>query len=198
MFIIEVNSNQDGVINDNNSPKDSENLPSGHQIIYRKYWGGEEHKCNKNITPPVDMVIIKHTGGGTCNSFKLCAGKVYTIYGTKIAEGFCDIYCNFLIGGDGNVYVGLGWDIRNHQRDSTIDIVFFGNFDVHIFTDTMADAALKLIEDGVKNNKLHPNYKIVNHNQTENQRSPGHNVIKKVVKWPHYDSGLYFGERLVR
>lgn len=198
MFVIELNSNQDGETN-NNPPNDNNEVLGRHQMLSRKYWSGKEPKCYKNITPPVDMVIIKHTGGFTCNTFTICAGKVRTIYGVNLADdGLCDIYCNFLIGGDGNIYVGRGWDVQNEQRDRTIDIVFMGSFDSDVFTDTMAEAALLLIDYGVNTGKLVQDYIIVNHNQTTNKRSPGRNVFEKVVKWPHYDNGLYFGERLVR
>lgn len=198
MFVIELNSNQDGEIT-NNPPNDNNGDLGGHAIITREFWYGKEPKCYKNITRPVDMVIIKHTGGGPCNSFTMCAGKVRTIYGIDLADhGLCDIYCNFLIGGDGSIYVGRGWDVRNAQRDRTIDIVFMGSFDDEILTDTMIEAALLLIQFGANQGKLVQDYIVVNHNQTASQRSPGRNVFESVVKWPHYDSGLYFGERLVR
>lgn len=174
----------------------AENLGS-HQVLTRIEWNGRPARGYQNITPPVGMVIIKHTGGGICKEFQVCAGKVQTIQGTSIAEGKPDIYCNFLIGGDGNIYVGRGWDVRNEQRDSTIDVVFMGNFDIDEFTQTMGEAALLLIEDGLKKNKLAANFKIICHNQTANLRSPGQNVFNEVVKWPHYDRGLYFPNRLV-
>lgn len=196
IIIVKLNAGQDAD-NANKPPhKDTENLKS-HQILTKQDWLGKEPKSFTKITPPVDLVIIKHTGGGTCDYFQICAGKVQTIQGTDIANGKPDIYCNFLIGGDGNIYVGRGWDVRNEQRDGTIDIVFMGNFDTNIPNDSMFEAALLLIDDGVKKKKIESNYKVVCHNQTANIRSPGINVIKEVVKWPHYDSGLHFPHHLV-
>lgn len=196
VVIIQLNS--DGDVSDFNVPaSDTANNLGRHQILTKKDWLGREPKSFLNITPPVGMVIIKHTGGGTCKNFPSCAGKVQTIQGMNIADGMSDIYCNFLIGGDGNIYVGRGWDVQNLQRDSTIDIVFMGSFDIDVFTSFMAEAAILLIEHGVKNNKLVSNYKIVCHNQTASLRSPGQNIFKEVVKWPHYDGGLYFPIHLV-
>lgn len=169
----------------------------GHQLLTRTEWNGAPPKLHMNITPPVELVIIKHTGGGTCEDFQTCAGKVQTIQGISMSEGSSDIYCNFLIGGDGNIYVGRDWDARNQQRDSTIDIVFMGNFDIVALDKRLVEAAKLLIMKGLKEKKLTPNYKIVCHNQTYSTRSPGVNVFKEVVKWPHYDRGLYMGKSLV-
>lgn len=196
VIVVESNANQDVDIDTEPPPDNTHNLNS-HQILTKKDWLGAPPKRVVNITPPVGMVIIKHTAGGTCNNFQICAGKVQTIQGTDISKNYTDIYCNFLIGGDGNIYVGRGWDVRNAHRDSTIDIVFMGNFDIAVPTESMTEAALLLIEDGAKKKKLAPNYKVICHNQTTNNRSPGVNVFKEVVKWPHYDSGLYFNHQLV-
>lgn len=197
VVVIELNKHSDekGIV-ELPHKGETENLKR-HQILSKKDWLGRDPKKYVNITTPVSMVIIKHTGGGTCFDFQTCAGKVQTIQGANIADGFDDIYCNFLIGGDGNIYVGRGWDVRNAHRDSTIDIVYMGNFDVDVFTETMSEAGQLLIEDGAKKNKISLDYKVVCHNQTAGQRSPGQNVFKEVVKWKHYDSGLYFNNHLV-
>lgn len=179
------------------TPDDNIDNLGSHQILTKKDWNGRDPKSYLNITHPVRLVIIKHTGGGVCKNFQTCAGKIQTIQSTSMGDGWPDIYCNFLIGGDGNIYVGRGWDVQNEQRDSTIDIVFIGNFDIDPFDDIMAEAALLLIEDGVKNNKIEPDYKVICHNQTSAVNSPGKNVIKAVVKWPHYNGGLFFPKKLV-
>lgn len=196
VIIIELNSTPADDFYDIPPTSHASNLQT-HQVLTKTDWLGKPAKSFQNITTPVELVIIKHTGGGTCQNFQKCAGKVQTIQGANIADGMPDIYCNFLIGGDGNIYVGRGWDVRNQQRDSTIDIVYMGNFDIDIFTENMAKAGLLLLKDGLKNNKLPQNYKIVCHNQTQSQRSPGVNIIKEVVKWPRYDNRSYFSQSLV-
>lgn len=196
VIVIETNSNTNDEFYDIPPTAETENL-NRHQVLLKSHWNGREPRSVRNITPPVDMVIIKHTGGSTCKSFEKCAGIVQTIQSMNMGKNFTDIYCNFLIGGDGNIYVGRGWDVQNAQRDHTIDIVFIGSFSIDVPTPSMFDAALLLIEDGVRKKKLDPKYKVVCHNQTISQESPGVNVFKEVVKWPHYDHGLYFPEHLV-
>lgn len=163
-----------------------------HQLITKQDWLGREAKSFTNITFPINTVIIKHTGGGTCDTLSNCAGKVQTIQAINIAGGKPDIYCNFLIGGDGNIYVGRGWNVQNAQRSGTIDIVFIGNFDIIYPSNSMVEAARLLMEDGIKTKKLDQNYKVVCHNQTAMVRSPGVNLFNEVKTWPHYHNGSFF------
>ncbi|KAJ8924775.1 hypothetical protein NQ315_000928 [Exocentrus adspersus] len=173
---------------------DNDNI-GNHQVLDRTHWGGRPPLSYINITSPVPMVIIKHTGAGYCDSFQVCAGKVYSMQSQGIIDGLPDIKYNFLIGGDGNIYVGRGWDVQPAYRNDTIDIAFIGTYTYDVLTPSMIEAAQLLIEDGLNNNKLTQDYKLVAHNQTTAQISPGPNVFKEIVTWPHYDGGLYFNNK---
>lgn len=142
---------------------------------------------------PVNMVVIKHTGGGTCEDFTQCAKKMQNLQSADFTQGRDDIYCSFVIGGDGNVYEGRGWDSQPQFLEHAIDVVMLGNFAVDDFTVPMINATKALLEFGVKQKRLTEYYKVVNHNQTEITLSPGINVIKEVVTWPHYDRRNYLG-----
>ncbi|KAJ8926791.1 hypothetical protein NQ314_020808 [Rhamnusium bicolor] len=179
-------------------PGDGNNNHLGsHQIFDRTKWNGRPPLNYTNITSPVPLVIIKHTGGGPCFTFLVCAGKLQTIQSQCVSNGAPDIYYNFLIGGDGNIYVGRGWDVQPQQRHDIIDIVFMGSFAFDELTPIMIEAAQLLITDGAKKNKLTKDYKVVSHNQTTATESPGTNVFKEVKTWPHYDSGLYFTDKVL-
>ncbi|KAJ8976479.1 hypothetical protein NQ317_013700 [Molorchus minor] len=165
-----------------------------HQILDRSKWNGRPALRYETMETPVSLVIIKHTGGGQCFSFEVCAGKLQTIQSDAVGRGAADIYFSFLIGGDENIYVGRGWDVQPAQRNDMIDIAFMGSYTFDKPTSGMIDAAKLLLEDGVKNNKLTKDYKVVCHNQTSTTLSPGINLIKEVRTWEHYDPGTYFGK----
>lgn len=169
-----------------------------HTVFTRVDWGGFPPKSARNITAPVRLVIIKHVGAGEiCKYFESCSKRLQTIQSDNMAKGMPDIYCNFFIGGDGNIYIGRGWDVQPAAKDDTIDIVFSGNFDVYEPSEEMIDAAFALLRDGEERKKLAPDYVIVPHNQTSSTQSPGLNLIKRIKKWPHYSSGLFFHNTLV-
>lgn len=178
-------------------PSKDDNLGS-HQVLDRSQWGGREAKGYENMTTPVPLVIIKHTGGGSCPSFQICAGKVQSIQSDSVSKGNPDILYSFLVGGDGNVYVGRGWDVQPQQIRDSIDIAFIGSYAFDVLTHSMIEATQLLIQDGVDRNKLTKNYTLVAHNQTMNTQSPGDNVYKEIITWPHFDGGMKFGNPLVR
>lgn len=103
---------------------------------------------------------------------------------------FADIGYNFLVGGDGAVYVGRDWDIqgqhtKNYNRNS-ICIAFIGTFSKNVPTKRQLCAAQDLIEDGVKLKKLKPDYNLYGHRQLTPTESPGvalYEIIKKWSRW---------------
>jgi N-acetylmuramoyl-L-alanine amidase len=99
-----------------------------------------------------------------------------------------DIGYNFLIGGDGNVYEGTGWDVMSsHKRpEGVLGISFIGNFNKRELTDGQIGAAKELLALGVRLSKLSPFYMLIAHNQTADTDSPGRNVVKVIQKWPHW------------
>jgi N-acetylmuramoyl-L-alanine amidase len=99
-----------------------------------------------------------------------------------------DIGYNFLIGGDGSVYEGTGWDaVSFHKRpEGVLGISFIGNFNKHTLTDGQIEAAEELLALGVKLEKLSVFYALIAHNQTSDTDSPGTNVVKVIQKWPHW------------
>lgn len=184
----------------NSEHLDTENLHpalSGYAYLTKKDWNGVPAKSYINITHPVRLVIIKHIGAGKiCRYFRECASRMITLQSSDIANGLPDIYCSFFIGGDGNIYVGRGWDVQPQTKNDTIDIVFSGNFEIDEPLPIMLQAAQALVTDGVGNGKLAKDYVVVPHNQTMNTQSPGLHLYQEIKKWDHYNPGLFFGKSL--
>ncbi|XP_074038775.1 peptidoglycan recognition protein isoform X2 [Leptinotarsa decemlineata] len=162
-------------------------------ILYlRNDWGAEPPKQYNDVTHPVHMVVMKHTGGRYCDNFIDCSKGVKELQEYSVTIGSPDIYCNFLIGGDGNIFEGRGWGVQPQDRNNTVDIVFIGNYNIDEINFRMIDAAKVLMQTGVEKKYLEEDYIVVCHNQTVNTLSPGRNVFNEVQKWDHYDRNLYF------
>ena len=106
------------------------------------------------------------------------------------ALNFPDIGYSFVVGGDGNVYEGRGWDVTNMHsgfvKRCNIGISFIGNFVHDTPTNGQIEAAQELIELGVRLGKVAENYKLVAMNETFNTLSPGVVVYNIISKWPHF------------
>lgn len=101
-----------------------------------------------------------------------------------------DIGYNFLVGGDGAVYVGRGWDIQGaHTKGynvKSICIAFIGTFNKIVPPERQLYAARKLMEEGVKLGKLTPDYKLFGHRQLISSESPGSALYDIIKKWDHW------------
>lgn len=101
-----------------------------------------------------------------------------------------DIGYNFLVGGDGAVYVGRDWDnqgahTKGHNRKS-ICIAFIGTFNKIAPPQRQLNAARRLIQDGIRLKKLAPDYKLYGQRQLIPTESPGQSLYESIQKWDHW------------
>lgn len=106
------------------------------------------------------------------------------------SRGWDDIGYNFLVGGDGSVYIGRGWDnqgahTKNHNANS-ICIAFLGTFNDNVPPNQQLRAAQLMIEEGVELKKLDSNYKLYGHRQLTSTDSPGNALYEIIKTWPHW------------
>lgn len=161
-----------------------------HKIIYRKEWGGRPPQYTTPLIPPVDYVIISHSATPFLTNSSDCAARIRNIQDYHVTLSSPDVGYNFLICGDGNVYVGRDWDAKNfHTVENSIGICFIGNFVYDSLTDSMIEAAQLLLNLGLEKKVLNEEYKLVGHNQTFNTLSPGQNVYKVIKEWSHFYPG---------
>lgn len=183
---------------DDYPPEDNITEIDGHRFIYRREWGGLPPIYMVELIPPVPYVIISHTDGPSCYTVPDCSARMRSFQSFHINKLHSpDIGYNFLVGGDGNVYVGRGWRVKNfHSPPKSIGISFIGNYiyGQEELTQTMIDAVMKLMDCGVKRKIFPPGYKIIGHNQTFNTESPGENVYKVIKTWPHFDGDVNLRE----
>lgn len=163
-------------------------------IISKNVWGGRATlNFSKPLPHPTNFVIISHTVTPFCDNIPKCSENVKSMQDYHVGRlGSPDIGYNFVIGGDGNAYVGRGWDIRNFHMDDSIGISFIGNYLQDSLTPEMISVTKKLLEEGVKTGKLAKDYKLVAHNQTYRTESPGRNIYKVIKNWSHFNLGIYY------
>lgn len=95
--------------------------------------------------------------------------------------GWADIGCNFLISGDGNVFVGRGWlqhgahtkEYKNAQHKRQLLVL------------------KKLIEEGVKLKMIAEDYRLYCHRQLRPQfNNPDLELFKIIQKWDHWSAEI--------
>lgn len=110
------------------------------------------------------------------------------------AFGWADIGVHFLVGGDGSIYQGRGWNIlgahtKGYNGDS-ICIAFIGTFNNRPPPDRQLNVAQQFLENGVKDKKLTPNYKLYGQCQLAAITSPGKMLFEKIKSWPNWTNEL--------
>lgn len=105
-----------------------------------------------------------------------------------------DIGYNFIVGSDGYIYVGRGWEkVGVHTsgfNHHSMAIAFIGDFRTDIPNNQMISSAIRLLDFGTKRNKLSKVYQLFGQCQLHSAfpYSPGKNVIKVIREWPHWNS----------
>lgn len=163
---------------------------SGHRYYTLAMWGGREPLYEVAVSEPIYFVIISHTAGIQCHDFLECSAQMRNIQSDHVNSGSPNVGYNFVIGGDGDIYEGRGWHVRNFHRDHTIGVCFVGNYVYDELSLSMIDALDKLLDSGIQIGALPVDYYIVAHNHTYATLSPGQNVYKVLKAFPNFYEGV--------
>ncbi|CAH2105807.1 unnamed protein product [Euphydryas editha] len=139
-------------------------------IVSRDDWGGYDPFHDQKFPGPVNLVIIQHTATPRCSTDSACKIMIRSIEDYHVdVLNYNSIGMNFLIGGNGKVYEGAGWDqIGTHTQgynNRSIGISFIGNYEHDQPSAAQLKAAQDLIRCGVQRNYLTPNHHLVGHRQ---------------------------------
>ncbi|XP_016934411.3 peptidoglycan-recognition protein LF [Drosophila suzukii] len=164
----------------------------GLHILDRSEWQGEPPSGKyPHLKLPVSNVIIHHTATEGCEQEDVCIYRMQIIQAYHMKSlGWVDIGYNFLVGGDGQVYVGRGWHIQGQHVSGygaiSVSIAFIGTF-VNVEPSTrQMEAAKRLMDEGVRLHRLHPDYHIYAHRQISPTESPGQKLFELMKKWPRF------------
>lgn len=117
------------------------------------------------LSTPVPMVIVLPTNSENCSTQAQCVFRVRFLQTFDIeSQQRDDISFNFLIGGDGNVYIGRGWDqVGAHMsgyNTRSLSLAFIGTFQHQNPSPKQLSVTKLLLEEGIRIGKIDKNYKL--------------------------------------
>ncbi|KAL9906732.1 peptidoglycan recognition protein LC isoform 3-T9 [Glossina fuscipes fuscipes] len=162
------------------------------RLVRRNEWFARPHL--DSVVPlnlPVERVIVSHTASDICETLEACIYRVKFIQNFHMdSVDFGDIGYNFLLGSDGRVYEGRGWDLQGaHTKGYNINslgISFIGTFNTRLPNDAQLQAFRLLIDEALRLKKLVENYKLYGARQFAPTESPGLALYKLIQTWPHW------------
>lgn len=136
-------------------------------------------------------MIISETATPPCFTEAECIYQVRHVQLSDILSlNLTDIGCNFMIGGDGNVYVGRGWDTVGEglhgYNPISIGICFIGKFDTVEPQRQQLVIAQKLLEFGLIDGKIVSYYQLLGIRQISGKLNPGIALYKIIQTWSHW------------
>lgn len=105
-------------------------------------------------------------------------------------QNLTDIKYNFMVGGDGAIYEGRGWNFEcedfGNYNEASISISFIGKFIEVLPTQGQLNATHELIKEGVRIGKLAKDYVLYGHCQVVDTLSPGRALYRLIKTWDHW------------
>ncbi|KAK9885883.1 hypothetical protein WA026_013758 [Henosepilachna vigintioctopunctata] len=177
-------------------PIDPNNLkPTKLKMVSRLEWLAQPPiQPTDPLKTPVPYVIISHTATENCSSQAQCVFQVRFIQTFHMeSRGWWDIGYNFLIGGDGEAYIGRGWEKEGSHtygyNKASIGIAFIGTFINTLPPKYQLETCKQLIAKGVELGYLKKDYKLLGARQLQATKSPGDELYAEIQKWPHWADG---------
>ncbi|XP_055625002.1 peptidoglycan-recognition protein LE-like [Toxorhynchites rutilus septentrionalis] len=163
------------------------------RMVNRRTWLAQPALDHQALETPVPYVVISHTATESADTQ---ADMVYMVRNIQCfhieSRRWNDIAYNFLVGNDGNVYEGRSWTgLGAHTygyNTRSIGISFVGCYMNELPARVALEACKLLIERGVQEGYIQPDYKLVAHCQCSATESPGRMLFEEIKKWPHWTS----------
>ncbi|KAJ9584110.1 hypothetical protein L9F63_021546, partial [Diploptera punctata] len=164
-------------------------------IIDKSKWGGRQPtRTVKEIGNNLPYVVIHHGGTKTyCYNQQECSRIVRAYQNNHIDKNrWPDIGYTFLIGEDGNIYEGRGWNTQGahapQYNSRSIGICLIGDFTARVPNRKAMDAVNALIQCAVDTGHISKDYKLIGHRQTtySSTSCPGNSLFAAVQKLPHW------------
>jgi len=165
------------------------------KIISRAEWGARPPTYTVDMALPVPRYFVHHTATSDCFTQANCMSLMRAIQGSHIdVNGWPDIGFTFLVGEDGNVYEGRGWDhepgMNNAYASTGYDVGIFGDFTLRDPSVEAMELVLQLIECGLSLNKISQVYVLHGHADAICTQCPGNSFYRTVQTWPRYGGKL--------
>ncbi|XP_067004076.2 peptidoglycan-recognition protein 3 [Anabrus simplex] len=168
---------------------DTDNLTLPDLVIVPKDVWAPPHQRMLRLYKPVSLVGVGDTSGKTCYNSTECISLLEEMEQLHI-NGLHEpqIGWNFLIGGDGIVYEGRGWDLASFfqasRKKSFLGVCFLGNYNNSELLPTQLVALQELMHRGMTIRKVAHNYKLMAVGHGKFTDEPSKNLLKVVNSWP--------------
>ncbi|KAM7289088.1 peptidoglycan-recognition protein SC2-like [Ixodes scapularis] len=165
--------------------------------VLRKEWGARPPKAENylRVNGGVSYVFYHHTGREQCFSNKTCSQIIlkWQLVHQK-TQGWDDIGYNFIIGSNGMVFVGRGWNkIGAHTvgfNNKSVSFGFVGDYSRQVPNDLMLQAAQNLIECGIKLGKIRATFSLHGQSDANCRDCPGKAFHASMKRMPHFGGRL--------
>lgn len=166
------------------------------QVIPRCQWGAKPRKgVPVPLSLPVDHLFVHHTytPSAPCLSFPDCARDMRAMQGFHQDDrGWSDIGYSFVVGSDGYVYEGVGWNtVGTHTRGQNsvgYGVSFIGNFSSVLPSRYSLDLLRRsLVQCAVNGGRLVSNFTMKGHRQAVNYTTcPGDALFSEISRWDNF------------
>lgn len=146
----------------------------------------------EDVILPALNVIITDTVTPSCSNKATCIQRCRDIQTSDFNIGLLDIAYNFLVGSDGLIYEGRGWNKvstigANPYFRTSLQIAFIGAFDMIRPPKASLEALEVLLEAGIQNGKLNENYRLYAKRQVvPSSYRPGNELYEELKKSTHW------------
>ncbi|KAK3609447.1 hypothetical protein CHS0354_020383 [Potamilus streckersoni] len=168
------------------------NLSGCPHIVTRSEWGARAPTHPLIHLPATPKYFFIHHGASPpCHTKEDCIAKVRSTQAYHMdGRQYSDVGYSFLVGEDGNIYEGRGWDYIGghtlHYNSVGLAVCFLGNFMDHVPNDAALNAVKQLIACGVANHKISNSYILHGHRDVGQTACPGTKLYDLIQSWPHY------------
>ncbi|XP_037824040.1 peptidoglycan-recognition protein LB isoform X1 [Lucilia sericata] len=165
--------------------------PHSHMVT-RAEWGARTPTMVEHFPGPSPFVIIHHSyQPAACFTNEDCQRAMRSMQDYhQLERGWNDIGYSFAIGGDGNIYVGRGFNVIGAHapkyNDKSVGICLIGDWRTDLPPPQMLKAAKDLIAFGVAKGYIHPEYKLMGHRQVRDTECPGGRLFDEISTWQHF------------
>ncbi|XP_012584432.1 PREDICTED: N-acetylmuramoyl-L-alanine amidase [Condylura cristata] len=158
-------------------------------------WGAEPYQGRpKLLQLPLGFLYVHHTyvPAPPCTDFARCAANMRSMQRFhQKTRGWDDIGYSFVVGSDGYVYEGRGWQwVGAHTRGHNsrgFGVAFVGNYTAELpAEDSLRTVREVLPRCAVRAGLLRPDYTLLGHRQLVHTDCPGEALFSLLRTWPHF------------
>ncbi|CAG0892410.1 unnamed protein product [Cyprideis torosa] len=161
----------------------------------RSKWGARDPDDTTRLSNP-EYLIVHHTAGRGCDDLATCTSVLKGIQTDHMTNrNFTDIGYNFLIGGDGVLYEGRGFDRRGEHavpyNSKSIGIAMIGTFTEDLPTQKALLTLNYIIHyHAVRAWGLPSSYGLLGHRQVRKDPTecPGEALYNYIKAFPQYSA----------